>query len=159
MDRARPHQHRTKSRGHLNHLVKNQHVQTPSEKQTLSSPDSGSISHCSFSSAPTVNLNINFNTQAKLAEPLISAESPKQLYTLTLPPSSLHLLHDRFKGSSYTVSLPPAGTVDHESIRVTNKKSIRSVFSPIFLFQYIPMIPKNATKWIAMICTLLCTLI
>lgn len=139
MDRARPHKPRTKPRGHLNQLVEKKHSQTPSEKQTLSSPDSGSVSDGSFSSAPLVNLNINLNTPAKLAEPFIHSESQKQLYTLVLPPSPQWKIRNdeynsRFKGPSYILylPLPPAGTVNQESIQVTNKNSIRSVFSPIF---------------------------
>ncbi|XP_053501839.1 jhy protein homolog isoform X3 [Ictalurus furcatus] len=132
LDRARPHNPRTKPRGHLNQLVEKKHSQTPSEKQTLSSPDSGSVSDGSFSSAPLVNLNINLNTPAKLAEPFIHSESQKQLYTLVLPPSPQWKIRNdeynsRFKGPSYILylPLPPAGTVNQESIQVTNKNSIR----------------------------------
>ncbi|XP_026797495.3 jhy protein homolog [Pangasianodon hypophthalmus] len=132
LDRTRPHHHRTKPRGHLNQLVEKQHSQTLSENRTLSPSDSGSESHCSFSSAPTVNLNINLNTPARLAEPFINPEPQKQLYTLALPPSPQWRIRNdeynsRFKGPSYTLCLPlpPAGTVDHDSIRATNKNTIR----------------------------------
>ncbi|KAF4081983.1 hypothetical protein AMELA_G00146610 [Ameiurus melas] len=131
LDRARPHNPRTKPRGNLNQLVEKKHPQTSSEKQTLSPPDSGSVSHGSFSSAPLVNLNINLNTPAKLAEPLIHSESQKQLYTLALPPSPQWKIRNDeynscFKGPSYSLylPLPPAGTVDQESIQVTNKNNI-----------------------------------
>ncbi|MCJ8742528.1 hypothetical protein PDJAM_G00083020 [Pangasius djambal] len=116
LDRARVQHHRTKPRGHLNQLVEKEHSQTPSENQTLSPPDSGSVSHCSYSSAPSVNLNINLNTPAKLAEPFINPEPQKQLYTLALPPSPQWRIRNdeynsRFRGPSYTLCLPlpPAG--------------------------------------------------
>ncbi|XP_060751554.1 jhy protein homolog isoform X1 [Tachysurus vachellii] len=133
LDRARPPHHRTKPRGHLNQLVEKQHSQTPSEKQCLSPSDSGSGSHSSFLSAPTVSLNININTltPATLAEPFIDHEPPKQLYTLSPSPHwkiRNDELNSHFKGSSYTSCLPvpTGGTVDHESIQVTNKNNIRS---------------------------------
>lgn len=137
MDRARPHHHITKPRGHLKQPVEKQHSQTPSEKQILSPPDSGSFSRCSFTSAPTVNLNINLNTPAKLAEPFINPEPQKQLYTLALPPSPqwiigndeyhTHVRNSRFIGPRYTFCppVPPADIVDLENMRRTNKNSIR----------------------------------
>ncbi|KAF5895125.1 jhy protein [Clarias magur] len=132
LERARRHHHRSKPRGHMNRLVEKQRSQSPSEKTTLSPPDSGSISQCSFSSAPTANLNINLNTPARFAEPFINADAQKRRYTLALPPLPQERIRNdeynsRFKEPSYTVSLPlpPAGSEDQESIRMTNKNSIR----------------------------------
>ncbi|KAK3550347.1 hypothetical protein QTP86_025143, partial [Hemibagrus guttatus] len=80
--------------------------------------------------APTVNPNINLNTSATLAEPFIDHEPQKQLYTY--PPSShWRIRNDEFnscfKGPSYPLCppVPPGGTLDHESTRLTNKINIR----------------------------------
>ncbi|KAK3522021.1 hypothetical protein QTP70_021388 [Hemibagrus guttatus] len=82
--------------------------------------------------APTVNPNINLNTSATLAEPFIDHEPQKQLYTY--PPSShWRIRNDEFnscfKGPSYPLCppVPPGGTLDHESTRLTNKINIRCI--------------------------------
>ncbi|TSK16162.1 hypothetical protein Baya_1033 [Bagarius yarrelli] len=125
-DKVKLHHHRTKPRGHLNQQVEKQHFQTPAEK--MGPLDSDSDPHFTYLSAPSVNLNTNLNTPATLAEPFITLEPQKQLYTLALPPSPhWGIRNDECNSLSYTLAIPhpPTGTVDQESIKVANKNSIR----------------------------------
>ncbi|KAI5629223.1 hypothetical protein C0J50_8122 [Silurus asotus] len=128
--KARLQHHRAKSSGPTIQPVKKHHLQTLSEKQTYSPPDSSIVSHCSHSSSPTINLNINFNTSAKVAEPYFISEPWKQLYTLVLPslPQSgikNDEYNSRFKWPSNALRppLPPAPSVEHEIKEVNNKNS------------------------------------